>query len=447
MLNEPASTIHDRRPRPSVDETLKPPAPPDERLDAVRVAVMQVLAIRTEHTPTTLTGADLGGGTIMLMVRDAKMLLRFDGRFLIDSEAAFDQLDAQFAPLNLTPVFRVTDGNTHSVYVIEGRAKPERRGWTWNAVLFAATVLSVLYVGAIMRINEIGFEMPLVGLFHSNSFQSNPLPYLHYGIPYAAGVLLILGAHELGHYFAARRRGIAVTLPYFLPFPFGVFGTFGAFIQLREPMKNRKVLLEIGAAGPLAGLVFAVPIVLFGLATSITAPVGPGLVEGNSILYAVAKRLVFGDWLPNAQIDVLVNQLAWAGWTGLFVTGLNLLPLGQLDGGHVLYSLIGERAKLIYFPAIAALAALTLLTEGSLMFMLILLIFFGRTHAVPLDNVTPLDPRRRALAIGTLAVFLLVFVPLPLTVRTGTPGVPGLEPSALAAATALVLAGLRRLRR
>src|SRR5690606_30091955 len=138
-------------------------------------------------------------------------------------------------------------------------------------------------------------------------------------------------------------------------------------IRLRQPMKNRKVLFEIGAAGPIAGLIFAIPILLYGLSTSPLAPLGPGMVEGNSVLYAIAKFLVFGEWIPSARVDVLVNQLAWAGWTGLFVTGLNLMPIGQLDGGHILYSLIGERAKVMYYPAIAGLAALTLLTNGGML--------------------------------------------------------------------------------
>ena len=127
----------------------------------------------------------------------------------------------------------------------------------------------------------------------------------------------------MGHYFAARHHKLAVTLPYFIPAPFiSLIGTFGAFIQLREPMRNRKVLLDVGAAGPLAGLVFAVPILLIGLATSSVGPLQVGgMVEGNSMLYALAKMIIFGRILPNGAVDVYVNQLAWAGWTGLLVTG------------------------------------------------------------------------------------------------------------------------------
>src|SRR5690606_26585459 len=127
-----------------------------------------------------------------------------------------------------------------------------------------------------------------------------------------------LGSHELGHYFAARHHKIAVTLPYFIPAPFVSFlGTFGAFIQLREPMRNRKVLLDIGAAGPLTGLIFPIPIVFIGLATSTVGPMTPGgYLEGNSFLYALAKTIVFGRFLPDGQVDVYMNQLAMAGWAG-----------------------------------------------------------------------------------------------------------------------------------
>ncbi|MBC7871759.1 MAG: site-2 protease family protein, partial [Chitinophagaceae bacterium] len=152
-----------------------------------------------------------------------------------------------------------------------------------------------------------------------------------------------------------------------------------------------------------------------GLATSQVRPISPqGIVEGNSILYALAKIITFGRFVPDGTVDVYVNQLAWAGWTGLFVTGLNLIPLGQLDGGHILYSLIGNRARALYYPIIFAMVALVALTGGTLLLLLALLIFLGRVYAVPLNDITPLDNRRRLVAIFTLVVFALVFVPIPL---------------------------------
>jgi membrane-associated protease RseP (regulator of RpoE activity) len=193
----------------------------------------------------------------------------------------------------------------------------------------------------------------------------------------------------------------------------------GAFIRLKAPVKNRRALLDVGAAGPLAGLCFALPILLYGLATS---PVGPlptdgYIAEGNSLLYLLAKLAIFGRILPSGGIDVSLNQVAWAGWVGLLVTGLNLIPVGQLDGGHVAYVLLGKKARQLFWPIIIGLGALVLLT-GTVMWALwiVLLYYFGRFYAEPLDDVTPLDSRRRLVAIFTLFLFVLVFIPIPIRV-------------------------------
>ncbi|MBL8157735.1 MAG: site-2 protease family protein, partial [Anaerolineae bacterium] len=134
-----------------------------------------------------------------------------------------------------------------------------------------------------------------------------------------------------------------------------IIGTMGAFIQLRQPMRNRKVLFDVGASGPLVGLLFAIPILFIGLSSAQLGQIIPGvpyLYEGDSLLYAFAKTLTFGRFVLDGAWDVMVtsSQLAWAGWTGLLVTALNLIPIGQLDGGHILYALIGERARRLYYP-------------------------------------------------------------------------------------------------
>jgi membrane-associated protease RseP (regulator of RpoE activity) len=207
--------------------------------------------------------------------------------------------------------------------------------------------------------------------------------------------------------------------------PFSPLGTMGAFIQLREPMRNRRVLLDIGAAGPIAGLIVAIPVLLIGLKTSpiLPSPVVDLLMfktqtahysmEGNSLLYIAAKFIVFGRFLPDGMSDVFINQLAWAGWTGLLVTALNLIPVGQLDGGHALYSLLGERARLLYLPSMVLLGAMSVLDTNWLIW-LVLLLLLGRIYATPLDMITTLDRRRQIFAIITLIVFFLVFVPFPL---------------------------------
>jgi membrane-associated protease RseP (regulator of RpoE activity) len=304
--------------------------------------------------------------------------------------------------------------------VLEGRVQPAPRSATINLVLLIATFFSVLLVGLNTAINEVAASDPAA----AQTILENGFLELWRGLPYALSIMLILGGHELGHYFAARRHKVAVTLPYFLPLPFiSLFGTLGAFIQLREPIRNRKVLMDIGASGPLVGLVIAIPILLIGLATSTVGEISTGgIFEGDSILYALAKFTVLGRFLPDGQQDVFVNQMAWAGWTGLFVTGLNLIPVGQLDGGHVLYALIGRQARRLFYPMLLGLAALTLFASSALWLLLILLFFFGRIHATPLDDITRLDQGRQRLALVTIVVFILVFVPAPLTQNSATNG-------------------------
>lgn len=346
------------------------------------------------------------------VTHDPHITAAYTGRLLIDSEQAYAQLDEKFKPLDHVPLFVEVD-DKQVVRALKGRFKIGPRDWKLNAVLLAATVLSLLFVGATSETGDL-----------------TNLGQLLTGWPYALGVILILGVHELGHYFAARHHKVAVSLPYFIPLPIpATLGTLGAFIQLREPMRNRKILLDVGAAGPLVGLIVAIPILLIGLKTSPLLP-SPVLdvfllkshsvayvLEGNSILYALAKIITFGHFVPDGMRDVFINQLAQAGWTGLLVTALNLIPIGQLDGGHALYSLIGERARMLFYPALVILALLSAVYTGWAIW-LVLIFALGRLYATPLDMITPLNPSRRAIAVITLIVFVLVFMPIPFQVYT-----------------------------
>jgi membrane-associated protease RseP (regulator of RpoE activity) len=165
------------------------------------------------------------------------------------------------------------------------------------------------------------------------------------GLSFSMPLLAILLCHELGHYFVARLHGVPASLPYFIPLPpiVGLFGTMGAVINMREITSDRRKLIDIGAAGPLAGLVVAIPVLIYGLEHSTVQPVAQGWQEGNSLLYALLKLVVKGQWLPGNGFDVNLHPTAFAGWAGLFVTMLNLLPFGQLDGGHVLTAAFGSR--------------------------------------------------------------------------------------------------------
>lgn len=419
MLNEPASTPDDR---PVLRSTAVPATSNDALHEQLRQMVETVLTIERETfaSEDDVPEYDLNSlSGVLALTPDSQLTAVFEGRLKLDSEDAYARLDRLFDALDYMPLFRSVNGR-HVVLAVKGRIRPTPRPWWPNLALFIATLFSVLLVGTATAINEINATNPRL----AEEILQNIFGELWRGLPYAISILLILGAHEFGHYFAARRHKLAVTLPYFIPMPFiSPFGTLGAFIQLREPMRNLKTLLDVGAAGPLAGLIVAIPILLIGLSTAQVGPITPGgQVEGNSILYALAKVAIKGRFLPDGEFDVYVNQVTWAGWTGLLITALNLIPIGQLDGGHILYSLVGEKARRLYYPVLVAMFGLSLLNLTWL-FWAVLMLLFGRLYATPLDMITPLDSRRRAIAVFALVVFVLTFVPIPLSdvVAEGTP--------------------------
>lgn len=365
-------------------------------------------------------------------------LVRYRGRLFGSSEDAYDQLAGALRPYEVTPLFRM-DGNRHSILLISGINHIEpSRPWV-NLLLFLLTLISVGFVGSVMN----NVYNPPVGI----------LQIIAGGMPFALSLLAILLAHEFGHYLAARFHHTQVTLPYFIPLPISLFGTMGAFIRLKEPPKNKRILLDIGIAGPIAGLIVAIPVLLLGLSLSrvdtIDVQPGTGLtLEGNSLLYLLAKFIVFGQllpapasygdvppllyWLryfftsqplPLGGIDVLIHPMAWAGWAGLLVTALNLIPAGQLDGGHVLYVLLGKRARLLWPVVLLFVAGLGFFWSGWWLWALIILLL-GRIYAEPLDQITQLDPPRRAVALFGIILFFLVFTPVPfVAVQAYTAGI------------------------
>lgn len=366
---------------------------------------------------------------------DQKFLVRYQGELIIDSENAYDQLAEALRSHEVTPLFRIEDDH-HTILLLEGVIEPKPSNPWINLILFILTIMSVLLAGVLYGytgpVSEDGITM--VMLILSNLWS---------GWPFAFSLLSILLAHEFGHYLAARYHKSAVTLPYFIPFPLSVFGTMGAFIQLKSPPKNKNVLLDIGAAGPYAGLVVAIPVLLYGLYTSELNVLPPELIsgqgfEGNSIFYLATKFLVFGEWLPKPEsfqgispflywlryfftgnplpsggLDVTLNQVAWAGWAGLLVTALNLIPAGQLDGGHLLYVLFGRNARKLVPIILILLVLLGFVWTGWWLWAGIIF-FMGRFHAEPLDQITPLSPNRKFIAAFGLVLFVLLFMPVPL---------------------------------
>jgi membrane-associated protease RseP (regulator of RpoE activity) len=287
-------------------------------------------------------------------------------------------------------------------------------------------LISTLFVGVLYSP-----DLTEVGAFGDLFLPQN----LILGLPFAATLLGILGAHEFGHYFAARYHQVAVTLPFFIPIPLPPFGTMGAFIRLKEPVPDRRRLFDIGVAGPLAGLVLAVPLLFLGLSTSpMEVPnfTEGSWLEGNSITYYFAKIWIFGKVLPNPITgeDVIMNQVTTAAWAGLLVTALNLLPVGQLDGGHTVFALFGEKSRYINRATLAVMALLGVAGIPQLQeifpqlvavgwmgwFFWIFLIFavIGPYHPPALDDVSELDRRRRWIGYAVIAIFVLIFVPVPL---------------------------------
>jgi membrane-associated protease RseP (regulator of RpoE activity) len=363
-------------------------------------------------------------------------LFRYRGHLRnIDSIQAYSQLAEQLKPFGITPLFR-KEGERHVIKLVAGVLSVKESNSRINLLLFILTVLSVLVTGALNGMTE-----PLP----DNFLQAAAIMF-NKGWPFALSMMAILSAHEFGHYFMGRYYGIHVTLPYFIPLPFSPFGTMGAVINMKEPTHNKRELLDIGIAGPLAGLVVAIPVLLIGLRLSaldtIQAASTTGqtiMLEGNNLLYLLLKFVTFGKFLPQpvsfnglnpilywigyfftgrpypvGGLDVMIHPVAWAGWAGLLITSLNLIPAGQLDGGHVAYVLIGkEWAKKIRPYILLFLVVMGFVWNGWWLWAVILY-FFGRFYAEPLDQITELDDKRKKLAVLMLIIFVLVFTPVPL---------------------------------
>ncbi len=214
-------------------------------------------------------------------------------------------------------------------------ANSSRPNYPLHIGLFLTTCLTTSWVGVVNKFPEVAW-LDLATI----------IPLLPQGLPYAASIVGILLTHEMGHFVLARRHGVQASLPYFIPIPLPPVGTMGAVIRMEGKVGSRDALVDIGASGPLAGLVVAIPVLLYGLHISQVGPITGGLLEGNSVLYLLAKVLVKGQILPSGGVDVFLSPVAWAGWVGLLVTMLNLMPIGQLDGGHIAYAFFGERHNL-----------------------------------------------------------------------------------------------------
>jgi membrane-associated protease RseP (regulator of RpoE activity) len=331
-----------------------------------------------------------------------KRAIRLRGRFLVDSGLAFERLSPLFRARGRT--LRVMpDGDRAALLISEGIIQPTPNNRWLPPLLAVLTVLSILTTSTL--------------LWHGDGLTwSNLGARLGQGLQFTASLVAILLAHELGHYAMARRFGVAVTLPYLIPFPLSLFGTMGAVIRIKDIPPNRRSLLLIGAAGPLAGLLICIPILILGISLSPVAALpaeGGYLLEGNSLLYGGLKALIHGQWLPSQGMDMDMHPIAFAGWAGLLITSLNLLPAGQLDGGHAARALLGAKARYLTWALIAMLLLLGLVWQGWVMWAVLVFVF--SLHQVePLDTYTALGRREMAIAALLLVLFALTFTPIPL---------------------------------
>lgn len=334
-------------------------------------------------------------------------VLRVRGPLAVPSHMAAQRLSQRMEGTGWTAILDEEGGGEHGVTLVpdELLTRPSRGHRRWvHPLLLGLTFVTTTWAGAA----------------HSGAHVLADPALLLGGIPYSLPLLLILGAHEMGHYFAARCHGMSVSLPYFVPIPFGL-GTFGAFISLRSPARTRKALFDMAVTGPLAGLPLAIPALLVGLPLSaVVAPAvdgtgaGGGLSLGSSLLLAALAKLSIGPMLTDAHA-VQLHPLAFAGWLGLLLTALNLLPIGQLDGGHIADAMLGRRrGALVGTLALVTLFALGVFVwSGLLMWAFIIYFVAGRKGFTALDNITPLDGGRRALGVVAFVLLLVILLPVP----------------------------------
>jgi len=344
----------------------------------------------------------------------------YDVRWEYDSAAFFvdlepETLEKDFNSLRRDLIVRgyipmiLFEGGEHIVYVTE-RVPVKFKSVKFNIAMLIATICTTIFVGAI---NWWSYDSK--ALDPTDFMQVFTFRALGYGAVFFAFPLMsILGIHELGHYFMAKRHGVAASLPFFIPVPVPPLGTFGAFISMREPIPSKKALLDIGVAGPISGFCVAVPVILTGFwltdlfAMPIPADAGGVVYMGSSVLYDLLASL-----FPTG--DYLTHPTALAGWVGLLVTFLNLLPAGQLDGGHVARAMFGDKAKYFSYASIFLMLGLSFYYQyfGWILFIFII-VFIGVSHPPPLNDITKLDWKRWTAGAFGFILFFGCFTPVPL---------------------------------
>ena len=328
-------------------------------------------------------------------------VVSFTGRLLADAETAFSTLERRLQKFGYLPMLGRVKGRDRILILPAPTQKSRSRVWI-NVALFLATVCTVTFGGALME----GYN-PL----------ADPPTALLRGLPFACALLGILVTHEAAHYLVTRAHGMRASLPYFIPMPLSTIGTFGAMIRMESPIKDRKSLFDIGIAGPVAGLVVSIVALVVGLRLSQVIEVSTLPTDG-SVMHLGTGILI--DWITNLvvgplpdHLDVLYDSIALAGWFGIFITFINLIPVSQLDGGHVGYAFFGAAHRYVAIAIFLGMLALGLFSPWWFLWAVLVFALGGLRHQPPLNDITTLDGKRKALAIFSFALLFLLGTPRP----------------------------------
>ena len=335
-------------------------------------------------------------------VKTAVFYCRIDEEQL---EEKFESLRLSLSEKGYIPMLRYEQGE-QVIYVIHKPKIKKRPIWI-NIVLLIATIITTTIAGSILwgMLYGAGWEEILSPSYLINGFAFFSIP-----------LMLILGIHKMGHYLTSKKHNLDTSLPYFIPVPPPILmlGTFGAIISTREPIPNRKTLLDVGISGPICGFLVAIPVCIIGLFLMQQNPI---TISPDAPSFSVTFPLLLQGLSNFFTIpdNAVMHPTLFAGWVGLFLTSLNLLPVGQLDGGHVARALLKEKHKYASWIVLFAVISLGLFYEGWFFIAIIIILFIGTQHQPPLNEYTPLDTRRIILGIVALVIFAICFAPIPFT--------------------------------